>query len=103
AVGLDDNQPRRLRNQPGRDELLEGLAERRHVAEISARDDDSVRDFPRELLEELDHRRLLALEPEWIQRIEEVFAGRRTRGEALERRVEVTVDFDDLGAEIERL
>mmetsp|Transcript_26496 Transcript_26496/g.44362 ORF Transcript_26496/g.44362 Transcript_26496/m.44362 type:complete len:543 (+) Transcript_26496:450-2078(+) len=72
---------------------LEALEEGVHVAEVSARDDHPVGHLPVELLQDLNRRRLLALQTERVERVGEVDGQlRRHLTDEAHAPVEVRVD-----------
>src|SRR4051812_43360291 len=74
AVRLNRCEPRHLRDPSVVARLDERLAERARVAEVAGRDDDPVGGVPLEVLQQLPDDRLLALEPERIDGVDEVNA-----------------------------
>ena len=85
-------------------QLQEGLAERTGVAEVAAGDDDPVRDLPAQGLDDAVHDRLLAFEPEGIERVEQIQAQTLADGLDLAHAVvEVALDLDGLCPVVHRL
>ena len=64
---------------PQRVRLAQRLPERGGVAEVAGRQHDPVGRLPAELLQQLEHDRLLPLEPERVDRVEQVDAELRAR------------------------
>mmetsp|Transcript_15533 Transcript_15533/g.43465 ORF Transcript_15533/g.43465 Transcript_15533/m.43465 type:complete len:247 (+) Transcript_15533:180-920(+) len=78
---------------------LEALVEGVDVAEVAARDDDPLGHLPVKLLQDLDGRSLLALQPQTVHRIGQVDGslGRHLADE-FHAAVEVGVDGEDAGS-----
>src|SRR3989442_1215034 len=69
---LHGGEPRHARDQAPPTGLAQRLPESRRVPEVARGNDDPIRRLPAELLQQLEHDRLLALQPERGDRVEEV-------------------------------
>src|SRR5689334_3246613 len=76
---LNRGDPRRVSDEADLHRLSNGLPERRSVAKVSGREHDPVWRGPVQLLENLEDDRLLSLETEWVDRVEELDPKTRAR------------------------
>lgn len=102
--GLNDRDPRNLVDDAEIIQLLHPLREGGVVAEVAARNHEPVRHLPVELLEHFESDRLLPLDPERIDRVEQIDV--EFPADLLNqshRIVEIALDLQRLAAEGERL
>ena len=104
AAGVDHGDTGDAVDQSVTFEFGEGFAEGAAVSEVTAGHDDPIGDFPAEGLEDAEHDRFLAFEPERVDAIDEVdaeFTG--DLSDADHRVVEVAGDLDRQGTIVEGL
>src|SRR2546429_5932186 len=102
--GLHRREPRRVADEPPLARFGERLPERRRVAKVARGQHDPVRRRPVELLQQLEHDRLLSLDAKRVDRVEQVQPEPLARllGEG-EARVEVAAHEQRAGAVGDRL
>ena len=74
AVGVDDRQPRNPIDQTKLVQLVERLAERARIAEVSAGTDDPIGRLPAERFQHAKHDRLLPFQAERIDAVDQIDA-----------------------------
>ena len=101
--GLHHDHARGAVDEAEAQKFVEGLAEGGGVAEVAAGNDEVVGGLPVELVHQLEHGGLLALDAEGIDGVEEIDSLAGLLQQDVEGVVEAAFDLDDFGAEIERL